>query len=256
MRPVGLSVSNLSLRFGGITVLDSLSFTIPPGQVCAIIGPNGAGKTSLFNVLTGLYRPQAGSASFDGIDLLATPRHRLAARGISRTFQNLALCEGLTVRENIGFGSFSVFRSSPLDALLRGPRLWRAQRETEALAASLMDRLDLTAHAGSDIGGLPYGTRKRVELARALAVRPRLLLLDEPAAGLNHAEVAEFAGLLAQIASESGLTLLVVEHHMALVNAISHRVIALNFGRLLADGTPQEVAADQAVIDSYLGAAT
>lgn len=255
MQSAGLSVESINLSFGGISVLDQVSLTVPRGRVCAVIGPNGAGKTSLFNVLTGLYRPQSGSASFGSIDLLSLSRHRLASSGVSRTFQNLALFEGLTVRENIGIGAYSVFPSGPLRAIVRTPKLWRAERETDLLTAALLDRLELTHLAESNIRGLPYGTLKRVELGRALAARPQLLLLDEPAAGLNHGEVDEFSALLASLAAESQLTLLVVEHHMALVNAIAHHVIALNFGRVLAEGTPRQVADDQAVIDAYLGVA-
>jgi branched-chain amino acid transport system ATP-binding protein len=251
----GLSVNNISLRFGGIQALDGITFDVPAGQVCAVIGPNGAGKTSLFNVLTGLYRPQAGTAVWDGVDLLRLPRHKLAGSGVSRTFQNLALFDGLSVADNVGIGAYSTFRSGALDAIIRTPRLWRAERQTSAWVAQLLDRLELTTVAEEPIGGLPYGTLKRIELARALASQPKLLLLDEPAAGLNHAEVDEFSALLKAIAQESELTLLVVEHHMALVNAISHHVIALNFGKILAEGAPREVARNQQVVDAYLGVA-
>lgn len=250
-----VEVRDISIRFGGIAALDGVSFDVPPGAILGLIGPNGAGKTTLFNCVSGLYRPTAGDIRFDGRSLLADPPHRRARAGIARTFQNLALFEGLTVRENVLAGSHATGRGGYLsDALgLAGPR--RDEAERRARVDALLTGLALEAVADRPVGGLPFGTLKRVELARALAGRPRLLMLDEPAGGLNHDEVESLGRLIRRLRDEHALTVLLVEHHMGLVMSICDRVVALNFGRRIAEGTPDEVRRDPDLVAAYLGSA-
>jgi branched-chain amino acid transport system ATP-binding protein len=249
----GLIVRGITLRFGGISALTDVTFTVPPGYITAIIGPNGAGKTSLFNVLTGLYSASEGSATFAGRDLLATPRDRLARAGVSRTFQELALLRGLTVLENVMIGGYARQGGGLAAAVFRTPRMRGEERRMREECLALLDDLGLADTARADVDMLAYGVRKRVELARALAARPRLLLLDEPAAGLNHREVDEIAGLLTGLRSRHDMTMVVVEHHMDLVLTVAHKVLALNFGKVLAHGAPADVAAHPDVVSAYLG---
>ncbi len=236
-----LSLESVTLRFGGVTALSDVSLTLEEGQIAGLIGPNGAGKTTAFNVITRIYRPESGTVAFDGENLLRLPRHGIVRRGIARTFQNLELFLAMTVLENVLVGAHSTMRFG------------RGERAARVRALSILDYLDLADIADRRAAGLPFGTLKRVELARALISRPRLLLLDEPASGLTHEEVGALAELIRNLSHEFELTVLLVEHHMNLVMSVSERVHVLNFGRKIAEGTPQEVRADPAVVTSYLG---
>ena len=249
-----LTIDGVTVRFGGIVALDGVSFDVQPGQVCALIGPNGAGKSTLFNCLSRLYRFSAGSIQFDGRPLVDVPRHGMAAAGIGRTFQNLALFRTMTVRDNVLVGCHAAHRSGFFKTALRLPSVARQEARAVARADELMGFLELESVGERVVADLPFGTQKRVELARALAARPKLLLLDEPACGLNHEELASLGTLIRDICDRLHTTVLLVEHHMGLVMGISDKVVALNFGKKIAEGTPAQVRAHPAVIQAYLGA--
>jgi branched-chain amino acid transport system ATP-binding protein len=249
-----LEVRDISVRFGGITALSSLSFDIEPGQILGLIGPNGAGKTTMFNVISRVYEPTSGTIRFDGQDLLSVRSENISRHGIARTFQNLALWPRLSVLENVMVGAHTLGRNGFVRGALRiGTKSEETRLAKKAYAT--LDELDLAHLAFRPAAGLPYGTLKRIELARALAADPKLLMLDEPAAGLAHEEVDELGRTVKELRDRHQLTVLLVEHHMAMVMAISDNIVVLNFGSRIAEGGPAEISRNPAVIEAYLGSA-
>lgn len=249
-----LSVRDVGIKFGGIVALNGINFDMAPRTILGLIGPNGAGKTTLFNCLSRLYTPDSGDIQFDGQSILNRPAHRIAEIGIGRTFQNLALFPSLTVMDNVRIGTHSRIQSDYLSDALYLPWTNRNEKFADQTAREMIAYLGLRGVADSKVSDLPFGTQKRVELARALATDPKLLLLDEPACGLNHEEVEELGSIIRQIRDERQISILLVEHHMSLVMSISDKVVALNFGKKIGEGCPRDIQKHPDVIAAYLGA--
>lgn len=248
-----LNVRDLEMRFGGVKAVDSLSFTVRRGEVFTMIGPNGAGKTTVFNLISRIYSPSAGSIDLEGVELTRLPAHRIAALGVARTFQNIELFDHASVLDNLRIGRH-VHRSTALwQELLFTAAARRAEVAAREKVEQVIDLLDLQPYRDVTVTGLPYGVRKVVELARALCTSPQLLLLDEPSSGLNTEETDDMAFWIQDIRDELGITVLMVEHDMSLVSRVSDRVLAMNQGALLALGTPDSVQSDPAVMQAYLG---
>ena len=248
-----LSVQDLAIHFGGLKAVDGVSFDVKEGEIFTIIGPNGAGKTTVFNLLSRIYAPTHGEMIFDGQSLLNTPAHGIAARGIARTFQNIELFDHATVLQNLLVGRTRHGKTSFVEDLLFLPHVKRAEREHRRAVEEIIDFLELAPYRDLMVAGLPYGVRKIVEIGRALATGPRLLLLDEPASGLSSEETSDLAFWISDIRKVLGITVLMVEHDMSLVRRVSDRVLAMAQGKPLATGTVEEVTANPAVVEAYLG---
>jgi ABC-type branched-subunit amino acid transport system ATPase component len=248
-----LALEDVSINFGGLAALSGFGAQVAEGEIFALIGPNGAGKSTVFNIVTGLYRPAAGRVRFLGEDLLALAPHAIARRGVARTFQNTEVFRRLSVLDNVLVGRHARLGASVVGGALGLPSVRREERAAREAACELLARLGLSAVAGVDAGSLPLGAQKRLEIARALSAEPRLLLLDEPAGGLNPTETRELMDVIRRLRVEMALTILVVEHDMELVMGISDRVCVLDHGRTIACGPPRAVATDPAVIAAYLG---
>ncbi|WP_308166685.1 ABC transporter ATP-binding protein [Nocardia albiluteola] len=247
-----LQVRDMTVAFGGVTAVNGLTFDVHEGEVLSVIGPNGAGKTSAFNCITGFYKPSAGQVTFDGSDITGKRPAVIAARGVARTFQNLRLFGELSVLDNVRAGMHVRIRQNALDAVLHTPRYHRSEQTATDEAHRWLDFVGARGSRVHEVRNLPYGEQRRVEIARALAREPKMLLLDEPAAGLNHNEKEDLLALLRRI-SDLGTAVVLIEHDMGLVMEVSERIVVLNYGKEIADGTPHQIRTDPRVVEAYLG---
>ncbi len=252
-RPLVLSAEQVSVVFGGLVAVNDVSFTIPEGSIVSLIGPNGAGKTTFFNVLTGLYKPTTGIVHFDGKDITGQPPHKIAQQGMSRTFQNIRLFGLMTAEENVMVAMHSHMKSSIVGTVLRLPRQRREEREGRDEADALLEFVGITHVRGEYARNLSYGDQRRLEVARALALRPKVLLLDEPTAGMNPNESAQFVQFVRRVRDEKQISILLIEHDMSVVMRLSERITVLDRGEKIAEGVPDEIKSDQRVIEAYLG---
>ncbi|OQB24142.1 MAG: Lipopolysaccharide export system ATP-binding protein LptB [Firmicutes bacterium ADurb.Bin182] len=253
MREPVLNVNNLGIRFGGLQALDDFNIHVNNNEIVGLIGPNGAGKTTVFNLLTNVYAPSRGSINIEGVNTMGSRTHGVTKAGMSRTFQNIRLFKNLSVIDNVKIALHNGIRYSFLESVFRLPSYWKQEKKATEKAMELLSRFDLDRHADSIASGLPYGAQRRLEIVRALATDPKILLLDEPAAGMNPSETAELMANIRKIRDDFHVAIILIEHDMSLVMGICERILVLNYGLIIASGTPEQIKNDPAVIEAYLG---